>query len=103
MTHLGMYKGHALIKGPKGGVYYHVNGRKRYVPKKHKKTISWNFKKSKHQVAQARWQGIAYGRYYKKLSSATPEEKRAYVTRVNALSTISPKAKALFRKKAGLR
>ena len=41
MTHLGMYKGHALLKGPKGGIYYHVAGRKRYVPKKHKKTNIW--------------------------------------------------------------
>ena len=98
-----MYKGHALIKGPKGGVYYHVNGRKRYVPKKHKKTISWNFKKSSHQVAQARWQGKAYSTYYKKLGGATTGEKRAYMRRVNALSTISPNAKALFRKKAGLK
>jgi len=105
MTHgrLGTYKGHALLEGPKGGIFYHANGRKRYVPKKHKKTISWNFKKSKHQVAQARWQGKAYGKYYKKLKTATPTQKRAYVTRVNALSTISPQAKALFRKKAGLR
>ena len=98
-----MYKGHALIKGPKGGVYYHVAGRKRYVPKKHKKTISWNFKKSEHQVAQARWQGKAYGKYYKKLKTASNAQKKAYVTRVNALSTIPPQAKALFRKKAGLR
>ena len=39
MTHLrlGMYKGHALLEGPKGGVYYHVNGRKRYVPKNTRK------------------------------------------------------------------
>ena len=100
---LGMYKGHALLKGPKGGLFYHVAGRKRYVPKKHKKTISWNFKKSEHSVAQTRWQGKAYSKYFKKLGEATTGQRRAYMRRINALSTISPKAKAVFRKKAGLR